>query len=565
MSRIHGKFQTAITLLALLALSCRPEPEGGHRARSNISSSLSGETDIGSGGENEAARDYMDLESLSLSELQDMYRDRAKQDEADEQDLAVIDQMNIGLCAQLERLRSRCNVASRILPDGYARLKCGSTGGADVSSESMPKFTASVESSDPGPFILVLNGRFKSSAFPGGGEETVVTFSGGSMSDAKLAPQFKQIYRAEIRRAKEDPEKMAQQRKKADEGGSNPSSADESKTKKPAAKSSDDPLKLPKLDEFSFTFKVNDEEVFSGLPLTYDDSSYQGYRYLLNLYLIEKKFNSSECRLSHAHINSIKDSIREAVEETFRKEDYKKTRGSNVMIPDINSKPDLMGAIDKLKSSIEKRSLVLEDERNRLLRITTELSPDEKIGCHAMEEIKTINIEVAGAMFDDKDSPLVMTRARTRFENKGLAASLIRFRLGSNVVISIDQSQTQLIGSHYETSLSEETLVGAIEYLQIEKLGTQFSNSPVQTSGILGFGGKDYFDIREEWIYSITGVRIFVNTYKVYDNQNLNLTFSSANYTPGGKPGIMKWTAKSFRANPDWVKLMQRTDCEQTH
>ena len=132
------------------------------------------------------------------------YKKYKKQNDSDEAELKIVNFQNQQFCQELEKLKTKCAISKRIIPDGLKDLKC--SGGQQEDDSSPAEFEVTIPESDPGPFVLVLNKSYMSSQFGSGTSK--VTFNTDNRGKALQAPQVKAIYKAEIRRANESVDKI---------------------------------------------------------------------------------------------------------------------------------------------------------------------------------------------------------------------------------------------------------------------------------------------------------------------------------------------------------------------
>lgn len=521
----------------LLTESCAQEAAPTERqVRSASPASLKAPpTAEGEDGGDSQAQGSEELASLSLEELKDEYQQRKTQNDNEIQDLAIISTQNEALCKRLKELRESCDVANRIIPQGYKDLKCAFAEEGDTGNETSDSITVTLPTGLSGNFVLIANNGYKSDPFGAGGP-TPIKFYADGVAREDLAPQVQQLTKLEIMRADEKTSDIIADREKMKD------------------------QKLPEKDKFQVILQYRDTKLTEGRPIDYPDEKMKDFRYILGLSLIEKERNSGRCRVTLEELNSIKEQIRTNV-EAQKADERKKTlaRSSKNSSPQ-ETKESWIAKIEPIRKQIEDRMVVLEDEKNRLARLGNELKPEILLGCHANEPIKDLQIIVNGsqlprkliasALKDELDSPLSGNPAELSIE------------LGSAVNITRDLSKENILDASEGTrEILEEVVISNIQYLRITKKGVDFDNERGQTSGILGFGGKIYFDVYENWALSLTSIEIRVNGFLIYKNPNLNILLASTRYD---KKARLIWTEEDFRANEHWITLMQRTDCDQT-
>lgn len=532
-----------VTILSMS--SCAPEQAPTERKiRAGTDMALEGAEAKKEGGEAkgeaEAAEEDGDDDLLSLTpeELKDEYEQRKTQNDSEIQDLAIISAQNEALCKRLKELRESCSVANRIIPQGYKDLKCAFTDeGETKTGASTPPITVWLPTDVSGEFVLIANDSYKSNVFSAG-PTVPIKFHTDGMAREDMAPQIQQITKLEIMRAQEKTSEII---------------ADKEKVKD---------QKLPAKDGFQVIVQYKGTKLVEGRPIDYPDEKMKDFRYILGLSSIEKERNSGRCRVTLEELNSIKDQIRANLEgqnAQERKQTFARAqkRGAD---ESEDAKGSLISQIRGIRKQIEDRMVILEDEKNRLARLSNELKPEILVGCHANEPIKDLQIIIQGSKLNRK---LIESELREAMDSpKGGNPSELAIELGSAVNITRDLSKENILdASEGVRVVLEDVAVSNIQYLRISKKGVDYDNERGQMSGILGFGGKIYFDVYENWAISLTSIEIRANGFLIYSNPNLNLLFASARYKGGAR---LEWTEPNFRANEHWVALMQRTDCDQS-
>ena len=240
-------------------------------------------------------------------------------------------------------------------------------------------------------------------------------------------------------------------------------------------------------------------------------------------------------------------------------------------------------AVQEKISKIEKRLLdsspVIEEKMDLSLRLQNELSRGALLGCHAEDPIKKIEISVKAKI-----------QNRTPFMSKTPIASIgsrhneLSISFAPNFSIAAPIS-TPTIRAEFDGSKP----IGSIQYLVIQKGGSEFPNSTVDIAGkcdqkkfvpvICDFfvpmethftGSKIRYVATEKNIYDLFKIEVRVNDFLIYKADKINTRFESkikvlddktyrVNYNESRDR--LLWQAPDFTANAHWKSLMKRTDC----
>lgn len=485
--------------------------------------------------------DQEQLSSLSLADLQTKYKNYFTRNLQDQDDLEINTNIGDSFCQRLSNVRTTCASSNHIIPGGDA-LNCGLVQKLD-DPNSIP-FSVLVTDKNGAPlnladkqFVLIINKTYKSDPFPVGSAKTPIKFvSTAGSAVARLAPEAREIYSMEVRRVDEKTDEISKK------GAGDPAPAG----------------LLPDRSNFYIVFSYKNTKLTDGPTVDSDNQAFIGYRYLVNLSGIMADANSSNCNVQQAEIDYIRDSVRNNVQAQQAIRDKNKTITPNL------TKDQIIAKILELQASIEQRSTQLEDSRNRLLKLTNEIKPPVLLGCHADEPITSMTISVTGKVEDPKD---IGTWNNIPVPGVKGSSSSLSFELGSAIRISIDQSTQAVLGGSW-TGKVPDAFVSDIEYLKISKEGIQYDGQRICEGGILGVGTKCFYQCQEKNVFTVTGLTISVDTPSVaakviYSNTAINGTtgviFGSQNYA---QEAVMSWSAGNFRANSNWVKFMQDTNCD---
>lgn len=476
------------------------------------------------------------LNKMTLNQVTSYYKARIAQLKADKQDYSINDQIGNALCTELKNLRSQCRISNQIIPEVSDTLKCGIET-ASTSDSASPMSVVLVNSSGSplattdGQFVLVANTNYKSDPFGAGETKIRFTYQGGGKVSS---PQIRQIYTLELRRADEDVTAIVAGKGKA----------------------------MPARESFFVQFKYGGAVYADGALLDAKNPVYVGYRYLVPLDMIFTESKTARCRIEQTQLDSIKNQIRSgtisADDLATKREIFAEKFGQPL------TKDQMIKAILVAQDQLATLAPVLEDSRNRILRLTGELKTDQLIGCHADEPIKMLSIDLQGKRNDPKEFPDKYLDRCPRLKPTG-PSSIISIDMGDSVTVSLDQNKYSIGGSPWVGKVGDMALVGDIEYLRIAKMGIGVEDQgPVCKSEFLAIGSTCAHVCHEIDTFSITGVKVMVDTPSVsgvtiYENKNMNLTFGSTFYA---KEAVVAWVADNFRSDQNWIKFMYDTNCD---
>lgn len=538
-------------ILVTLFLACSPTQQSGTASRKSASSSANNKTNITDTSDSDTSSttrsnipgsdvilDQDFLSKMTLAQVQGYYKARLEQLKNDKQDYSINDQIGNALCLRFQDLQKNCTSANTLTPIVSSTLNCGD-GVAFTDFKTSPfsvlltNSNGQALSSIDGKFILVANGNYKSDPFTVGPTSIKFTYQGASKSEMPI--KLQQIYKLEIRRADEKAEDILNGTAK----------------------------KMPPIESFFVQLSYKSVKLTDGALMDYEDPNFKNYRYRINLSLIFADAKSANCTVTPGEIDSIKTQIRNSIIDQDAQMSKKSIfEQSTTALP---TKDKMIAQILDAQDKISALMPMLEDSRNRLLKLTNELRTDVTIGCHADEPILSMTIDIQGKRNDPKLlSDKYVSCPKVKPTGPG---SVFSIQMGSSVSVSIDQTKYAIGGSPWQGAVADQVLVGDMEYLQIKKLGITIEDKgPVCKSGFLGASSSCAEVCMEDDIFSITSIKIAVDTpsqkaFTVYENKNLNLTFASTLYSTDS---IVTWTAENFRSNQNWLNFMYDTNCDTT-
>ncbi len=470
------------------------------------------------------ASNAVDLSDQSLSDLRKTYDEHVSLAKNAEQELTINRQISDANCMRIAQLRTECSSSTRLIPDAVAPLGCAQESGVGDTTSSLSATIAGLSAQeDPtAQYILVANKTYTSDPFKVG-SDVVLRFKSTGTSDAQLAPQLKQISRIEIRRANEDTTNIA--------GGAG----------KAASKLS---------SGMTLLLKAKGEVMASGLLVDYDDPKFKDFRKLLALTTIQNNAMSPSCRVEQAELDNIASQIRDA---------QPKITASN---SSALSQKQLQDGIKQADAQLAKDTPLLEELQNTLLIQKNELRGNMGMGCHMNETVSEIIFEVSGKKEDEKS---IGNFSKVPVPVLNGSASTLSFAMGSSIIANIDQDKYGVVGgSPYVYKVSDQVVVGDIQYLRVSKLGFGYTGRESCTSGFLGATQNCDYQVFEQNIFTINGLKISIktsggSTTTIYDNHNLNFTLGSTRYS---KMALSSWTESNFTTNDNWIRFIQDTNCD---
>lgn len=287
----------------LLLVQCgpvsTPEPRtagGSNRGTVNLGGNNSPKT-----GTNNAIREGLiakmtndptaeQLAELTMGELKIMRKQRASQNLADQNALELFVAQNAALCEKLETIRSQCVTSRRLQATGTERQYQCTTGDIQKEKVKEPTIEVVLKSMNEGNFYLIasaVDGSGKPApdyqSTPFGLGKTAIKFSPRTNFEG-MAPEFGEIYKISLRPYGED-------------------------------------ATLPAREEMSIEIWVDGKKLLSsGLADSDDTEMRDGKReYIVSVASLVSLRYSDSCRMSLFDLNSLKDSIRQTVEETQAK------------------------------------------------------------------------------------------------------------------------------------------------------------------------------------------------------------------------------------------------------
>lgn len=540
-------FQTFLIIIVFFSTGCS-QKNASSRSAGKVQQGSKNFVDLGSdnGGDSESLEEGNEvqstdsllndesLEGMGLAELKSNYRSRQKDLEASEFDLALNNEVGEALCLRFQKLKEECVVAEQLIQSESGFGCSEETRGApssDVFSVKLIDAQGSPLSSVDGQFILVVNTNYYSSPFGVSSNQLEFQYRGSGEVDA---PQIKEIYEIQLRRADEDNAAIF------DGAGK----------------------EMPNKEEIGLQLSYGDVLLTEGRLLDVDNTGFKGYRYRADLAKILSLASSNECKVRQAEIDGIKDQARGALEA----QQYynQKNALSSVSSVSSMSEEELKQGIIGLQDKILDLEPTLESSRDKLFLLTNELKAVQSLGCHANEPILNVSIELLG---ESKDPKLL----GDNFDSCPILqpvgpGSILNVEMGPSLTFSIDQLKSPLGAGAWTGSVSEQALVGDVQYFRISKQGITIEDSgPNCESAFLGFGGQCPRTCIETEIYEVTGARVSVETpsvsgFVIYENSSIDKVFASKQFSSSA---VIDWEDSLTEGEP-WLNFMYDTNCEES-
>ncbi len=205
--------------------------------------------------------------------------------------------------------------------------------------------------------------------------------------------------------------------------------------------------------------------------------------------------------------------------------------------------------IEALVRRVADRQAELQRERDRNGRLKNELLGQSVNGnCWLEQRVKKLEVLVVGSHLPNG------TPQRTSAESEG-NAGLIKIVFSENFVAQIDDEENyQLFGTagKYISQAFGAKLIRDMSFLKIEKGGVHYNSSKKCKSSFLGIKTSCYNEKSETHRYSLGSITVKVNDQVLYSRAGINYTFEGDNFV---------WQETNLAVNPEYIKLMARTDC----
>ncbi len=484
------------------------------------------------------------LNAMSQGDLVTYYNSRKSDLTNHQNNVKADNQIVSALCSRLSSLRAQCAVANPLLPG--TNLICKSTNIGDGFSVQLTDTSGNPLKKVDGQYAIVINGNYISTPFGAGNTHINFSFHGGV--SGIQSPTIGQVTLIEIKRADENMSAIASGKAQ------------------------------PIINNFYVQLFFNGVKIADGPLLQDSNTSFKNYRYMLSLDTILAMQRSSMCTVQAREIDNIKTQITSKIASQSVQ-----SEAASVFSPVSTSTPkqlqmtksQLISEILALEHQISTLLPRLDTLQNEVMNLTNELQTTSVIGCHASEPIVQLSVTIVGKKNDpkavsdvNKMCPSMMPGPSGSNVLMPLGSgNIISVDMGSSVTVNLDQNTAPIGGPPWVGQVSEQAVVGNIQYLSLKKLGVTIDDlGPRCTSGFLGANSSCTRICQEIDTYTITGIKIAIDTpsvtgFTIYDASNLNIILGSTLYSSNA---VLSWQASNLRSDPNWNKLMYDTNCQTT-
>jgi hypothetical protein len=210
--------------------------------------------------------------------------------------------------------------------------------------------------------------------------------------------------------------------------------------------------------------------------------------------------------------------------------------------------------IESLVKRVAERQFELQRERDRNGRFKSEFNIAGQAGggakCWAEQRVRKLEILVGGAHLET-GSPKESGKAYPSTGNP----ALIKFVFSESFIAQIEnEEQYQLFApsGKFVSEAFNGKLIRDIAFLKIEKGGVGWDSSRFSKSCFLGINCGHGYKNFETNRYSLGSITVKVNDQVVYSRAGINHTFQD---------GSLVWEESNLAVNPEYIKLMARTEC----
>ena len=440
-------------------------------------------------------------------------KDRKK---ATHNQLALVQQVNNKFCQRLFQYRNECGPAARLLPDPTEKV-FGCVSNVDNPLHLTPQFTVKVAGS-AAQFKLVADQNIESSPFFGG-QTTVLTWNADASKD-KQSPRISDLINLKLKQL----------------SGT-----------------------LTPLADLDFEFKMGSAVVFNKADLFAIPDSLSSYR--LNVLALSEDQRSPACRVPDSELALLIELARKDIEAQPALEDTAAasspvpagTLDESALATDAEKLALLKKNIDTLRAGIGLQASSLDRENDRNGKLRRELMGDASTGCFAKQSLNKLEIILKGEhlVLPDWDRLL----AKNAVAPVG-SPKQITFQFGDDLsYVHADEEQQSVFradGSLVITTFTNRK-IGDIERISLKKGGVSY-DSLKNCWNTFPLGQACEWQNRESARYKLNGIAIKVNDQLLYSRDAIGFEL---------KKDFLEWSDKNLAANPDYVALMRRQDCQQ--
>ena len=462
---------------------------------------------------------------MSLSDLILMRDERLAQNSSEVQELAVLTQLNAQLCTSLEKIHRTCPLAKPLVKAATTKVMQCDGSYKEVTSPAL-QMQVAIPLSKTGDFVLIADDAYISDQFGSGvksiGFKEIPPAPGSPLAaNKKSVETIKDLSKLVLRRAPGLPVEQL--------------------------------TPLPSIDGFTITISIDGVSLLSGplLPTSDGDLRTKQSEYMVDLHDVVTIGRSEQCGMLTQSMQTLKDTISTTVQRSSPDTVYMTSHGSAVISDTTADRAAIIAHVSEIQSLIVKRFPALEAQRNLNGKLSLELSSNGVLGCHLSMPISSMAIEIDGKVNDrvalgTYDTPFSPAPGSGK-------ASALGFDFGG-ISFVVDTERQNILGGHYDVPLDPSTVVavGSIDRAVINKQGSAFDNERFCTREFFILSEKCRYNAFETSTFSLAAVRFFVNGKLFYERNALGVVLDRSR---------LKLTLPNLYSNPNWIHMMQETDC----
>lgn len=462
----------------------------------------------------------------------------------------LVRNINQALCERVQRLRSECVPAARLIADANEQL-LGCVTNATDGAFNIFRYKVSATGLT-GQYKLIGDTAFESSTFGDG--QTDITWTTGGASNL-TAPRIADLTSLRLKVV----------------SGT-----------------------LPALGSFSFELKVNDKVIFNAADLTREGSDVTFYLFGLNKFV--EVLKSPSCRLASDELINIEAAARArvgiqapavvvspgaygtpiaaVVNATAAPTQSPSTSTVAALPPTVLNIPTggtPESRLSQLQLELSKLSQARDRENDRNGKLKAELNTNAAVGCMADQPITKMEILINGGEAQELEVTCC-NMSDASYENIIGSPDKITFDFGYQMTLTQSDNGGEAIfkdGGVVNAGTAFQTRkIGEIEFLRIKRYGAHYVTKMIEKKkGCLGcgsYGEPHMWNTRRKRLDSIT---IKVNDQVLYRKDGINFVFAHQSHV-GDINAIRNQAANGFtfeaadlKTNPEYVRLMSRTDC----
>lgn len=209
--------------------------------------------------------------------------------------------------------------------------------------------------------------------------------------------------------------------------------------------------------------------------------------------------------------------------------------------------------IEALVRRVAERQAELQRERDRNGRMKSEFSgavASSNGSCWAEQPVRKLEVLVTGSHLPNGNA----SRGDSAKKTVGNPA-LIKIVFSENFAVQVEnEEQYQLFAQsgRYVSQDFSNKKIREMGFLKVEKGGVGYKAQKVTTPCFMGIGCWTGYDSSETNRYNLASITVKVNDQTVYQRGGINYTFEGDRRV---------WQDGGLGGNPEYVRLMARTDC----